>query len=62
MSRRIDPEVRHLEACQQGKLQTIQQLIESKAVDPNTVVEKHHDRHITIDSYRYSTDGWTPLH
>ena len=49
-------EERLLEACERGELQTIRELVESKAVDPSTVV----------DSGRWHrnwwTGGWTPLH
>ena len=51
MSRREDLELQFLKACEGGKLHTIRELVESKAVDPNRIIDKR----------RYS-DGWTPLH
>ena len=46
-----------LKACERGELQTIRELVESKAVDPSNVVDR---------SYRlcrgYCVNGWTPLH
>ena len=46
-----------LEACERGELQTIRELVESKAVDPSNVVDR---------SGRFCrgwpVNGWTPLH
>ena len=46
-----------LEACERGELQTIRELVESKAVDPSRVVERH--GHYCRGCW---TAGWTPLH
>ena len=46
-----------LEACERGELQTIRELVESKAVDPSNVVDRsgHYCR-------GWRVNGWTPLH
>ena len=61
MSKKEDLEVRFLQACERGELQTILELVHSKAVDPNTVVEKRSGHSVKIGSYWFSTNGWTPL-
>ena len=49
-------EQRLLEACERGELQTIRELVESKAVD----LSKAFDRR---GRYRgWYINGWTPLH
>ena len=62
MSKKEYLEVRFLDACQKGELQTILELVQNKAVDPNTVVEKRSGHRVKIGRYDYSADGWTPLH
>ena len=47
-------EKRLLEACERGELQTIRELVESKAVDPSNVVDR--------SGRAFYVDGWTPLH
>ena len=62
MSKTQNSEVRFLDACQKGELQTILELAESKAVDPSTVVEKRRDHEVWFGDYYYLANGWTPLH
>ena len=44
-------ELLFLKACEGGELQTIRELVKSKAVDPNRIIDE-----------RMYTYGWTPLH
>ena len=62
MSTREDLEVELLDACQLGKLQSIRELVEKKAVDPSKVVERR-DRNFP-DQYDSlgSAKSCTPLH
>ena len=46
-----------LEACKRGELQTIRELVESKAVNPSDVVNRSGGYWRGWDTY-----GWTPLH
>ena len=62
MSKKEDLEVQLLQACERGEFQTILELVQSKAVDPNAVVEKRSNHRVTIGGLRYFTDGWIPLH
>ena len=62
MSDRKDPELQLLEGCRRGELPIVRELVESKAVDPNRVVEKRYRHRVKISGYTYHTDGWTPLH
>ena len=62
MSDRKDPELQLLEGCRRGELPIVRELVESKAVDPNRVVEKRYRHRVKISGYTYYTDGWTPLH
>ena len=55
-------ELRFLEAFQQGELQTILELAESKAVDPSRVVDERYHNILWSGSNLWYTDGWTPLH
>jgi hypothetical protein len=47
-----------LDACERGELQTVRELIESKAVDPNRVAE----RRFRLRCHGWLTNGWTPLY
>ena len=60
----IDPDVqKFLEACEQGELQGVRKLVESKAVDPTDgVVDERRLNYLWIDSTGWYTNGWTPLH
>ena len=62
MSDRKDPELQLLEGCRRGELPIVRELVESKAVDPNRVVEKRPGHTVVISGHRYYIDGWTPLH
>ena len=63
MSTRENVHLQLLEACRRGELATIQKLIESNAVNPNTVVDKRSRHQVNIgDGVYYYTEGWTPLH
>ena len=55
-------ERKFLEACERGKLRIVRELIRSKAVDPDTIVEKRRGHQGRIGIYSYPTDGWRPLH
>ena len=57
-----DIEVLFLTACEKGELQTIRELVQSKAVNPTTVIDKRRDHDIWLDPYCFDTNGWTPLH
>ena len=62
MSDRKDSELQLLEGCRRGELPIVRELVESKAVDPNRVVEKRLGHTVKISGRYYNTDGWTPLH
>lgn len=47
-----------LDACERGELQTVRELVESKAVNPNRVVEQRR----RLRCHGWLTEGWTPLH
>ena len=61
MSEKQDLEVQLLDACWRGELQTTRELVERKAVDPNTV-EKRQNHTVTLGGTLFVTNGWTPLH
>ena len=61
MSTREDLEVELLDACQLGKLQSVRELIEKKAVDPSKVVERRNRNFPNYDSLG-SAESCTPLH
>ena len=52
-----EKEKKLLQACEKAEFQIIRELIESKAVKPNTI-EKRHGRY--CDGWQ--TYGWRPLH
>ena len=62
MSKEGDPVQQFLEACEQGELQSVRELVESKAVDASKVVDKRSLSYLWIDSTDWYTNGWTPLH
>ena len=63
MSKKGDLEIRFLTACEQGELQIIRELVQSKAVNPTAVVDKRRKHIVRVaDGSGYYTDGWTPLH
>ena len=47
-----------LNACEQGDLKIIQNLVEKKAIDPNKIVDERRD----YTCRGWFTDDWTPLH
>ena len=62
MSGKGDLEMRFLTACEKGELQTVRELVQSKAVNPTTVIDKRQDHTIGFDWAIFFTKGWTPLH
>ena len=62
MSKKGDLEIQLLAACERGELQIIRELVQSKAVNPTTVVDKRKYHFVRLDVYTFGTDGWTPLH
>ena len=63
MSKKGDLEIQFLTACKEGELQIIRELVQSKAVNPTTVVDKRRNHRITLaGGFDYYTGGWTPLH
>ena len=60
MSTRIEESF--LDACERGELPTIRELVMSKLIDINRVVDKRRYHSVRIGGYDYSTDGCTPLH
>ena len=63
MSKKGDLEIQFLTACKEGELQIIRELVQSKAVNPTTVVDKRRYHTVRLaDGIDYYTDGWTPLH
>ena len=47
-----------LDACRQGNLQLVREIVEGKAVNVNKVRETRRNHFCQI----WLTDGWTPLH
>lgn len=47
-----------LEACENGELRVVIELVKTRAVDPREVADQRHDRY----SHGYHVKGWTPLH
>ena len=60
MSEKGDLVWRLLEACRQGELNTVRELVDSKAVNPNTAVDS--SRYVSVGGVTYNVRGWTPLH
>ena len=60
MSDKGDLERRLLEACRKGELNTVRELVESKAVNANAAVDS--SRTVWVGGTAYSAKGWTPLH
>ena len=58
MSTRENLEVQLLDASERGELQTIRELVEREAIDPNRIVERRDREHPSLGS----TKGCTPLH
>ena len=47
-----------LDACRQGKLPLVREIVEGKAINVNTVRETRRGH----SCQGWSTNGWTPLH
>ena len=62
MSRKGDLQIQFLAECERGELQIIRELVQSKAVNPTTVVDKRQYHFVRLSGYDYRTEGWTPLH
>ena len=62
MSKKGNLEIQFLAACEQGELQIIRELVQSKAVNPTTVVDKRQHHTIRLAVGPEYTEGWTPLH
>ena len=63
MSKKGDLEIQFLAACELGELQIVRELVQSKAVNPTTVIDKRQNHRVRLESgLSYYTDGWTPLH
>ena len=60
MSEKGDLVRRLLEACRQGELNTVRELVDSIAVNPNTAVDS--SRYVSVGGVTYNVLGWTPLH
>ena len=62
MSKKGDIEIEFLAACERGELQIIRELVQSKAVNPTTVVDERQDHRVRIGGFNPRTNGRTPLH